>query len=262
VNSRSDKASGVTSNVEAVREGGAPGSGSHRPFYSSRFRTYSGLLAFVVVVGLPLLAIPSLRHRLTERVELLRDAMAGRSPRSHPILVTIGQTHEQLPQEFERPVPPPPSSAAVSPDMPAKNVPAKSPISQGVRKPAKDRTELVLRVPKPPAETTESRPSTEQTPAVTEQASEPIYRQGKMEREAYDVLLQSSSIVAGMVHGENTSLRFQDWNAAKMEEDMFWVRLTFTRLPEKTPVTYIWQVKLLSKEVTPLSYEARTLPKS
>ncbi len=88
-----------------------------------------------------------------------------------------------------------------------------------------------------------------------------MYGQGKIEQEAYDVLIKSSETVAGMVQGKDPSLRFKGWAAARTDEDNFLVRVTFTQTADKSDVPYIWQVKLVSKQVTPLNYYARSVPK-
>lgn len=56
-----------------------------RPAYHSR--TYTGLLIFVVVVGLPLIAIPSLRQRLKTRFDMIRAAVRGEQLPPPPALL-------------------------------------------------------------------------------------------------------------------------------------------------------------------------------
>jgi hypothetical protein len=79
-----------------------------------------------------------------------------------------------------------------------------------------------------------------------------------VEQEAYDLLLQVNSTVAGLVRGADPAMRFMNWAAAKMEEDLYYVRLTFMR--NGGEALYIWQVRLLSKQVVPLNFNARSLP--
>jgi hypothetical protein len=89
--------------------------------------------------------------------------------------------------------------------------------------------------------------------------AQPKYQQGLMEKEAYDFLLKTNPTVDGMVQGSNPSLRFKAWDALKRDEETYWVRLAFTSAPDNANVEYIWQVKLLAKQITPLSYNARSL---
>jgi hypothetical protein len=90
---------------------------------------------------------------------------------------------------------------------------------------------------------------------------EPDFRQGDMEKEAYGMLLQWNPNVDQMVRGSNASLQFKNWGATKREEDTYWVRILFQNAADKTEVAYIWEVKISSKQVTPLNYNARLLPK-
>ncbi len=79
-----------------------------------------------------------------------------------------------------------------------------------------------------------------------------------MEQQAYDLLLKSNPTVAGMVQGSNPSLHFKSWDAANRGEDTYWVRLKFQSNgnPEEE---YIWQVKIQANQVTPLSFNARSI---
>ncbi len=88
--------------------------------------------------------------------------------------------------------------------------------------------------------------------------SELKYQKGQIEQQAYDLLLKSNPTVAGMVQGNNPSLHFKSWDAANRGEDTYWVRLKFQSNgnPEEE---YIWQVKIQANQVTPLSYNARSI---
>jgi hypothetical protein len=85
----------------------------------------------------------------------------------------------------------------------------------------------------------------------------PQYSKGTIEQEAYGLLLASNPAIAGLVQGANPSLRFVSWDAASRGEDLYWVRLKFQE-QGKPETEYIWQVRLETKQVTPLNYNART----
>ena len=102
----------------------------------------------------------------------------------------------------------------------------------------------------------------EQQASDTDASLEPVFRQGDVEREAYNLVLGKYTTVSGMVTGNNPALRFKTWAAAKREEDTYWVRLIFEQASDKSEVSYIWEVKVTAKQVTPLNYNARSLPKS
>jgi len=94
-----------------------------------------------------------------------------------------------------------------------------------------------------------------------DRTSEPEFRQGEMEKQAYGLLLQWNPNVDQMVRGSNASLQFKNWSAAKRDEDTYWVRILFQNAADRTEVAYIWEVKISSKQVTPLNYNARLLPR-
>jgi hypothetical protein len=109
--------------------------------------------------------------------------------------------------------------------------------------------------PGAPAPESQSLP---ETSASDEQAA-PEFKQGKIEQEAYDILLRSSEPIAALVKGSDPSLRFKLWYAAKRSADAFLVDLIFTQVPDNKEVHYIWEVKVSSKEVKPESHNARAL---
>src|SRR5262249_14365056 len=114
----------------------------------------------------------------------------------------------------------------------------------------------------PAPETHSSPPVEPQTPPETpppDETAQPEFKQGKVEQEAYDILLHSSDTIAGLVKGSDPSLRFKLWSAAKRSADAFLVDLVFTQVADNKEVHYIWEVKMTSKEVKPESYNARAL---
>jgi hypothetical protein len=241
------------------------GAASATEFYRVRYRFYSSLLMFVVVVGLPIISVPALRHRLSGRVQALREAMAGGTIK--PAVANVGENKEPFPAEYEKKV-----GAPNYPKLPAYLAAAQGfsgPVVSSSPAPstsaAPTRSIRSIRIPKT-SEDTEAQAGAAakaQEPAAGQDAAgaeaQPKYQQGQMEKESYDFLLKSNPTISGMVLGSNPSLRFKSWDALKREEDAFWVRLTFVSVPGNTDVDYIWQVKLLSKQITPLSYNARTL---
>jgi hypothetical protein len=241
----------------------APSNCSASGFYRIRYRFYMCLLVFVVAAGLPIVSVPALRHRLSNRVQMLREAMAGGKIR--PVEVKVGENKEPFPADYARKAAPP--NYPKLPPYFAATQGLSGPIvsSTPIPAPAQARSRRSIRIPKISAEP-ESQPAAADASqaSATAQAGatdqdQPAYRQGPMEKEAYDLLLKSNATVAGMVQGSNPSLRMKSWDALKRDEDTYYVRLTFTSLPANTETEYIWQVKLLAKQVTPLSYAARAL---
>lgn len=237
---------------------GAPAAAA---FYRVRQKFYASLLVFVVAVGLPIISVPALRHRLSGRLQTLREATAG--GKIKPAVANVGENKEPLPSEFEKKAGPPsypklPPYFAATQGFGTRMVatPSPAPVVRGRRS---------ISIPKTSAdsESQATAPANVQQAAVDQDAAgaeaEAKYQQGTMEKEAYDLLLKSNPTISGMVQGSNPSLRFMTWDALKREEDAYWVRLTFVSVQDKTEVEYIWQVKLLAKQITPLSYNARAL---
>jgi hypothetical protein len=222
-------------------------------FYKTRQRIYGGLLLFVVLVGLPIVTVPVLRQRLTTRVQILKTAMAGIQS---PLTVAVGANREPFPEEYRRPEPVIPQIA------PLPHTDKVHTTDQGGYAPTRGLTRLTVKQPKTDsiassAEGTEGKEQSESA-AESEENAQPKYQQGKIEQEAYNLLLQANATVAGMVQGSNPSLKFKSWDAAARGDDVYWVRLTF-RPEGKSDEEFIWQVKVQSKQVTPLSYNARAI---
>jgi hypothetical protein len=202
-------------------------------------RIYMGLLLIVVIIGIPILGIPSLRHRLYTRIHALYEATGPLA--SPPIWAKVGENRHPFPAEFERPV------VTRSP------LPGMIDLANRVYRPP-------VTLPPPDASSTPAPESQSlpETSASDEQAA-PEFKQGKIEQEAYDILLRSSEPIAALVKGSDPSLRFKLWYAAKRSADAFLVDLIFTQVPDNKEVHYIWEVKVSSKEVKPESYNARAL---
>jgi hypothetical protein len=208
-----------------------------------RYRFYLALLVFVVIVGLPIVGIPSLRHRLADRVQELRIAAATDASRPAPLMARVGENQGPLPKEYEIPV---------LPRQPL-FVPDRVYGSGGTVRPS------VVEPPSGAQRVTSGQPEDSEQPTATD--SEPVYRQGALEQEAYDLVLKSNASVAGMVQGKDPAFRFKAWSAAKTDDDVYLVRVVFTQSADNAEVPYIWQVKMTSKQVSPLNYYARSLPK-
>jgi hypothetical protein len=230
--------------------------GGFSRFYKGRQKIYGALVLFILVAGLPLAAVPSLRSRLMERFVTLKDAAAGKVK---PVSLMVGEYHEPFPAELERPAPPTPSPPQESViDRVFSMTPGVyAPPSSAARKRSTPPV-ATAQAPQPaPAEPTES-PAGISPGAESLAEAELKYQKGSVEQEAYQLVLQSNSTIAGMVQGSDPALRFKSWDAAARGDDTYWVRIMFQS--EGNPnVEYIWQVKLGSKQVTPLSYNARTL---
>lgn len=213
-------------------------------------RLYGILLLFVIVVGLPILGVPSLRNRLLNRVAALKEVIIGTSS---PVEAEIAEESAPIPKEYER---------FIS-EFPSRGLP--EPIDETYNAPV---DEADSAIGAPPALITPESAKAEQASAVmaSKDASEQSdsddsgikYTQGLSERESYILLLQTFPKVAEMVEGGDSSLRFQSWGSAKRSEDLYWVRLIFLT-DENQEVEYIWQVEVATKRILPLSHSARSI---
>jgi hypothetical protein len=242
-----------------------------------RHRIYLGILVFVVVAGLPMIGIPSLRYRLRTRVQGLRAAYGGEPAIQAPAFARVGENREPFPRAYEhRQAPPdylpkieslaprsplritlggediPPSIAATEPPSASRRPVRVSGVGGSAASPAgKSEPKLIL----PPSATATSEP-----PAA-DAGSEPQFRKGKSEQEAYDLLINMNQTLAGMVKGSDPTLKFQDWSAATMGENSFYVMVTFMQAADNVVRKYIWNVKVATKEVIPISFYAMSISK-
>jgi hypothetical protein len=241
-------------------------------FYKVRQRIYGGLLIFVVVAGLPIVGLPSLRERLSQRVLAFKLAMSNNS--IVPVTVHVGENKQPFPAEYESPVPVLPSppklppldriftlernkhSEPAQPGQPSRN-PARMPalVSPESPRASSGRKEIVA--PDRP-ELSVQREETPEDLADSARSDEPKYKKGQIEQNAYDLLLKTFPAVAKMVEGGNPALSFKSWDAAIRGNDIYWVRLKF-QSKESSEVEYIWVVKLQSNQVTPFNYNAREI---
>lgn len=219
-----------------------------------RRRFYMGLAVFVLLVGIPLGVVPGLRHRLLDRAHSLRAAITGEPA---PAMATAGAAAEPYPEEFELPPSPPPSPppAATAATPPVKAPPAAAPAG------ARTRPRLV---PQGGEGARKAPPLVREAPSSAPPAAAPEapddglpYGQGEIERQAYELVLKSQKKLAAMVAGDDPGLEFRGWGAVRRGEDLYWVRVTFDG-PDGAE-EYIWQVRISLGEITPLSFNARSL---
>jgi hypothetical protein len=227
--------------------------GSSR-FYKTRRRVYGSLLFLVIAAGLPMTTVPALRHRLMSRMHVLKTAFSGDTS---PVMAQVGEKQEPFPAEYERPSPPSVAHVLKMPAAPTYDAPEKEVA------PARTAPRRTLRIPPvgeplPSADKGEASDEQSKSAPAIDSENQPKYRQGTIEREAYDLLLKSNPAIAGLAQGNSPSLQFLSWDAAGRGEDIYWVRLKF-RSEGKPDIEYIWQVQLQSKGITPLNYNARTL---
>ncbi len=229
-------------------------------FYKARQRVSMGLLIFVVVVGLPIVGVPHLRQRLSTRVLALKSAMSGEIK---PATLEVGANKQPFPAEYERPALPVPRAPEL-PETARLFTMNPSGTMAPVAPAPRPRTVLRAKIETPPPSQpsqpsmSESAESKEPAAAPADTSGELKYQTGKAEQEAYALLLKSNATIAGMVQGSNPALKFKSWDAASRGEDTYWVRLKF-QSNGSPDVEYIWQVKVQANEVTPLSYNARSI---
>ena len=232
-----------------MRKEGMPVAQPSEQLYRIRFRVYAGLLIFVIGIGAPMVIVPALRTRVISRTYAIKQALLVGPTRSKPVTAQVGESRSPFPEEFARP---------------QKSVPQNLPRPEALNQVYQTGTTYRPAKPlpkeaKPPADSEAGQAASEAQPGDV--SAEPDYRTGKVEQEAYDLLLRSNDTVLKMVQGSDPSLRFTGWGVAKREEDVFWVRLTFMQSPQDVEAQYIWQIKLQSKQIAPLNYNARAITK-
>src|SRR5512135_2051432 len=163
---------GMKEQAAYFRHGGLSRHQRRNRYYALLYRLYLGLLLFVVLVGLPVVGVPALRHRLTSRVAMLREAWSGGGkPAVPPVLAKVGENTEAFPKEYEIPL----------------QTWGKGPGTFEIGTPvfrAGGSRGAIQAAPKPKAE---------EAPEPTESGTgEPavIYRQGDTESKAYEIVLK------------------------------------------------------------------------
>jgi hypothetical protein len=218
-------------------------------------RVYLGLLLFVVIAGLPIVGVPALRHRLQARVETLRSAWQGKSP-IQPALANVGENRAPFPKEYER-------TPWKRPEiLPKQEAPPRAPVViKAGGAPAAPVQEATGSGRRPELKIPQARANAEITAADKAPGTGIERSKGKGEQDAYDLLVTSNQTLAGMIKGSDPALKFRDWSAAPMGQDSYNVRVTFVQTADNAVRTYIWNVKVESKTVTPLSAYAREISK-
>ena len=224
------------------------------PAYDARTRFYGILLLFIVVVGLPIVSLPSLRNRLIARVTAIQEAILGKS---EPVTAEVGETTLPFPKEYERP-----DSEFFDPGDRFPNNRIFTALS----------ADLATKVDTPPALITPESAkidaasssilpediSGKSASRVSDSDDGVHYTQGDVEQEMYALLLKAYPKVSEMVEGREPALQFRSWGSAKVSADIYWVRLIFQAGNDKE-IEYIWQVEVPTKQVLPLSHNARTI---
>jgi hypothetical protein len=231
---------------ERIHISNRKGPTGHSPAFNARKRFYSILLLFVVVVGLPIVSLPSLRHRLVTRIVAFQEAILGKSG---PVTANMDEEQLPFPEEFERPAP------AESDFFPMDRIfTAQSADSA----PQLDTSYALITPESATDDTAFSDSAPEEDTSESDSDDGIVYTQGEVEQEMYALVLREYPRVAEMVNGDDPSLRFQSWGGVKRSEDIYWIRLVFQN-DEDHDVEYIWQVELQTNKVLPLSYNARTV---
>jgi hypothetical protein len=231
--------------AEELRKRAAAAAPDWRARYQKYRRSQLSLLWFVVVLGLPIVAVPALRGRLRQRVETLREVLSKPATGTQPLTVAVGENTEKFPEEYQQPFTPLPRFPEVI-DL------TRQPYRQVPDQPAAvSAASGQIAVEKP-----ELSPD-----RATADAQEPQYGQGEVQRQAYELLLEVNQALAALVAGGDPGLRFRTWEAAPAEQESLLVKVTFEHVSDGTVRDYIWKVKLPSREIIPLSAYARALSK-
>ena len=207
----------------------------------SRRRVYGGVLLFAVTAAILLTAVPPLRARLFDRIDVIKTAMVYEI--QHDIM-PVGENDLPYPEEFLRT-----AFGAV--------------VSSPYVEPAPKRLIVVQpEVITPPVLSKAGRGSPagveEETKEAEDDSDALRFRQGETEREAYEKTLATNVKLAAMVQGGNPDISFKTWDAVHRDGDVYWVRVIFQNAAG-TDVEYIWQTDISSDRSTPLNFNARSL---
>jgi len=217
---------------------------TNKGYDRARRRFYGGVLIFAVVSGILLTAVPAIRARLSDRIDILKTAMTGEV---QPDITPMGENDIPYPEEFLRPA----SGAVVS-------QPSVEPLIKRLAKVQPD-----VPVIKPPvllaADSGSNAKVAESVETENyEDSDSPRFLQGEIEREAYEKTLAANDKLAAMVQGGNSELIFKTWGAARRDGDVYWVRVIFQNA-SGVDVEYIWQTDPVSGRTSPLNFNARSL---
>jgi hypothetical protein len=221
---------------------------------NARGRFYRILLLFIVVVSVCILGIPFLRGRLLHRTEALYTAILSAGG---PVLANVDDKQLPYPEEYKRQEYSFPDAGQTLPQdwiftVPTKEDDTSDTNDYALISPKTMETDTDISVVPASGKTSANKDSEE-----TGTGSGIQYTDGKAESDAYALLLEKYPKVAEMVHGGDSSLQFRSWGGARVEEGVYWIRLVFER--DRNPEVYIWQVTVQSRQVVPLSYNARSI---
>jgi hypothetical protein len=220
-----------------------------------RRRFYIGLLLFIILAGVPTIAIPKLRNRLYDRFHVLRTAWVGEETLS---MNHVGGNMNPYPREYERPKTQEGNSAQLQAIASALSV-HKEPVANssslkviGILEKSKNKGQASSSAKE------KTQPEIEDASSADSPNFVPQYKQDGNEKAAYELVLKSNKTLSEMVRGSNPDLHWKTWGAALRKEGVYLVRVIFLNR-EKQEVEYIWEVKLASGEVSPLSFNARSI---
>ena len=201
-----------------------------------RRRIYGGVLVFSVAAGILLTAVPAVRARLFDRINILKTAMTD-EPQLE--IMSMGENDIPYPREFVRPG----SVALVS--RPTAEPPVRR--LTAVQSGATVITPPVLIGAADSVNLAED----------DEDDDSPRFQQGELEREAYEKTLAANEKLAAMARDGEQESGFKTWGAARRDGDVYWVRVIFQNA-SGADVEYIWQTDIASGRVTPLNFNARS----
>lgn len=211
-------------------------------------------IAATLALGLVLAALflfaasGALRQRLISRLGLLYNAVQ-QSPEENlkPTVVVLAERN--IPEKF----------------IPVPQLPPQRPLPPSIK---------IVGQPPAPASRAEQQPPSSSTaeplarlvrarrPAAQEQAGEQPAPPPSLESEkkqAYEILLAERRNLAELARNSNPELEFKRWEVLKVEGDNFWIDVVFLDKKSGREVHYVWQVNSYTREVRPLSHEARSL---
>lgn len=223
----------------------------NRRTFNARDRFYGFLLLFIVVACVVLISIPSLRQRLMNRTFAIYRAVRGDRG---PVMADMDAKQAPYPEEYKRPEYAFPDAGQVDPEEWALTEPSKTKNSTE----ASTETSLITpKIAEGELEVEKDTPKEPDSPGSIKNIGI-RYTTEKTERDAYDLLLQTYPKVSDMVRDGTSSMKFQSWGGLRREGDVIWVRLIFTT-EKGLEVEYIWEVNMKTRQIQPLSYNARTI---
>ncbi len=212
-------------------------------------------IAATLALGLVLAALflfaasGSLRQRLVSRLGLLYSAVRQSPEESiRPTVIVLAERN--IPEKFI-PVPQPPQRPLPPSIKVVRQLPAQAGRAEQ-QQPSSSTAEPLARLVRP-RQPDASEPSAAAPPVPASPSLEAEKKQ------AYELLLAEKKNVAELVRNSNPELEFKRWDVPKVEGDNFWIDVVFLDKKSGREVHYIWQVNSYTREIRPLSHEARSL---